>query len=106
MKDLPKPETYHRRNHNGPFETCWRCAKAQAICKTKIPLWSLTEAIAFVDEFNDIKGYVDPVVFYFCRWCHNRHMCTAKTTKERRQAERARRKWVMEKHKLGDNYEA
>lgn len=91
------PEQWHDKHHqrrNEPFESCWACARARAICKQKIDLLSLDEALEWVKDKNESDGYASPVVHYFCRWCGNRHMYTPTRGIARDRARRAMRKWM------------
>lgn len=92
---MAPPQKYHRANHEGPFDGCWRCDRARATCRSKIAFESLEEADEWVRELNETEGYERAVVRYRCRECLRWHMKTAKDKHEKRRAERARRKWLI-----------
>lgn len=92
------PEEYHNRNHDDgtyPMEECSRCRRAQQKCKNKIRFWTWVEADDWVRDFNESRSYFQPVVRYWCRWCDGYHMATARTKKQLKQVEKARREWLV-----------
>lgn len=93
------PERYHEKNHAGrtgdePFEGCWRCGRARAICKSKISYASYEDAQLAADEINIKEGYKSPLTRYVCRWCLLWHLTTAKTKIRVKRTEKQRRKWL------------
>lgn len=95
---MRNPLRYHNKNHGDldePFETCWRCGRDRARCRSKIRFTSWAEANEWVTEKNESAGYVNPVVRYACRWCGGWHMTTANDPRARARVERQRRKWLI-----------
>ena len=93
---LPKsPERHHEDNHPGPpFEECWRCQRARAICRSKRSFASYVRADEAVREVNERESYASPVTRYRCRWCLMWHLTTARRKPQVRRMEKQRRKWL------------
>jgi hypothetical protein len=89
------PLRYHEKNHDGPFAGCWRCERAQAICRGKRRYDTRETADAAVRAVNEREGYASPVVRYRCRWCPSWHLTTARDKRRVKRAEKQRRKWVI-----------
>ena len=92
------PQRWHVKNHDGPFHACWRCGRAQAICRSKVAYLTRELADMAVAVLNEARGYVAPIVRYRCRWCLRWHVTTAARKPQRWRAERARRKWLIRTH--------
>jgi hypothetical protein len=93
---LPTPPgRYHEKNHRGPFEGCWQCGRAKAICKRKIRYDSWQDAEVVVARMNESDGYAEPVSRYRCRWCLLWHVTHATGKVRAKRAERARRRWLI-----------
>jgi len=88
------PESYHRKRHDGEFETCWSCTRARAICRSKVTYHDRVSAQEAIDRINEEKRYLQPVVRYMCRWCLLWHATTARTKVRVKRAEKQRRKWL------------
>lgn len=94
--ELLPPEQWHTKWHGPwPIDACWRCGRSRAVCRQKIPLWTVVEADAWVQDLNETRAYTPPVVRYRCRWCRYWHMKKARTRTELARAEKQRRKWLI-----------
>lgn len=71
---LRTPEQYHRKRHDGDFETCRSCAKASADCQRKLRFATVDEGLEWVRDFNVTHDY--EVGLYFCRYGPHWHMKT------------------------------
>ena len=102
---IPKtPEEWHAQNHRGhpdDLATCFDCGKARAKCRSKLTFRSWLEGYEWVREYNESHSYVDPLIHYQCRWCLDWHMGHPKGKVRLRKIERERRKWLIEKRRLG-----
>lgn len=97
------PEQHHNRHHTWRIEfddhvsedmdTCWRCQRASAHCRTKrrFPTGEVARETALAQNIE--TEFVRPVYAYSCRWCRLWHLATAKRTEHRKRAEKQRRKW-------------
>jgi hypothetical protein len=91
------PGRYHAKNHSVgmvPFEECWRCQRAKAICRSKRRFGTREAVDERVREINEGNGYTSPVSRYPCRWCPGWHLTSATTRVQVRRTEKQRRKWL------------
>lgn len=89
------PESYHASNHLFEFESCRRCQRARAICRSKRAYDGWKAAQDAADDLNAKERYESPVVRYLCRWCLSWHLTTARSKYRLKRVERARRKWLV-----------
>ena len=96
---MKTPQDWHRRRrHHQPFETCWVCQRAAAICRSKGRFPTRAEAEAEALDLNVRRDWTGRlVVEYWCRWCSGYHLHTARSSRDRKRVRRRHRLWINKK---------
>ncbi len=90
---------WHKRRHrdarNITVDRCWWCKRSAANCRSKIRHKDRDAATEWALEFGISRNFSEVQVPYWCIWCGHYHTTTPNSDAERREAERARRGWLI-----------